>query len=164
MSDFIISKASDTDLTDVAALFRAYAAALPIDLDAQRFIEEVGNLPGAYGPPRGALLLARAPDRTPLGCIALRPLDPSACEMKRLYVTPAARGLGLGRALIEALSVEATALGYLQMKLDTLSNMTEAIGLYRRLGFEPIPPYGSHPYPDLICLGKALRQMKWRAE
>ncbi len=50
------------------------------------------------------------------------------------------------------------------MKLDTLSNMTEAIGLYRRLGFEPIPPYGSHPYPDLICLGKALRQMKWRAE
>jgi putative acetyltransferase len=157
MSDFTIRKVAEADFADVADLLRGYAAALPVDLNAQRFIEELPSLPGDYGPPRGALLIARATDREPLGCIALRPLDTDSCEVKRLYVSPAARGQGLGRALIEALIIEATNLGYPQVKLDTLPNMTEAISLYRRLGFTSIPPYGSHPYPGLICLGKALR-------
>lgn len=102
------------------------------------------------------MLLARSPDGEALGCIALRPLDARACEVKRLYVAPSARGLGLGRALIEALAAEAQRLGYSEMKLDTLPEMAAAIALYRKLGFAPIPPYGSHPYPGLICLGKAL--------
>lgn len=156
MPTFTIDAAGPRDLPDVADLFRAYAAALPVDLNAQRFIEELAGLPGAYAPPRGALLLARAPSAEPLGCIALRPLDAEACEVKRLYVVPAARGLGLGRALVAALIEEAQRLGYREMKLDTLPEMAAAVALYRRLGFAPIPPYGSHPYPGLICLGKAL--------
>lgn len=156
MPTFIIDAAERADLPDVADLFRAYAAALPVDLNAQRFIEELAGLPGAYAPPRGALLLARAPDGESLGCIALRKLDARACEVKRLYVAPAARGLGLGRALVNALAAEAQRLGYSEMKLDTLPEMAAAIALYRSLGFAPIPPYGSHPYPGLICLGKPL--------
>lgn len=157
MTRFTISAPTGTgDLAVVADLFRAYAADLPVDLNAQRFIEELASLPGAYGPPRGALLVARAPGGDPLGCIALRPLDDHACELKRLYVAPIARGLGLGRALAQAILDEARRLGYHQVKLDTLPQMHAAIALYRSLGFTPIPPYGSHPYPGLICLGKAL--------
>ncbi|MFN3623679.1 MAG: GNAT family N-acetyltransferase [Hyphomicrobium sp.] len=144
------------NLADVSGLFRAYAAALPVDLTAQSFVEELAGLPGAYAPPQGALLLARAQGGTPLGCIALRPLDAGACEVKRLYVKPATRGLGLGRALVEAIIDGAQRIAYRAMKLDTIPEMAAAVALYRSLGFAPIPPYGSYPYPGLICLGKAL--------
>lgn len=156
MTHFIIARAAPCDLADIERLFRAYAAALPVDLDAQRFIEELARLPGAYAPPRGVLLLARARDGRPLGCIALRPLDGVACEVKRLYVVPETRGLGIGRALIEALTEEARCIGYREMKLDTLPEMIAAVTLYRSLGFTLIEPYGSHPYPGLICLGKSF--------
>jgi GNAT superfamily N-acetyltransferase len=156
MTHFSIAAATTADLGDIAKLFQAYAAMLPVSLEAQRFVEELASLPGAYAPPRGALLIARGPDGSALGCIALRPLAAEACEMKRLYVTPAARGSGLGRAMIEALIEEASRLGYREMKLDTLPELDAAVRLYRKLGFAPIPPYGSHPYPGLVCLGKAL--------
>jgi putative acetyltransferase len=156
MTHFSIAPATGSDLADIAKLFRAYAAMLPVSLDAQRFVEELAGLPGAYAPPRGALLIARSPDAEALGCIALRPIDPEACEMKRLFVAPAARGSGLGRALVEALIEEARRLGYREMKLDTLPDLGAAVRLYRDLGFAPIPPYGTHPYPGLVCLGKRL--------
>lgn len=157
MSDFSITRAeSGGDFADVGKLFRAYAAELPVDLGAQRFVEELAGLPGAYAAPGGALLLARSEDGRPLGCIAIRPLRDGACEVKRFYVAPEARQLGLGRALIAASIEQAHLAGYREMKLDTLPTMQTAIKLYESFGFAPIAPYGSHPYPGLICLGKQL--------
>jgi ribosomal protein S18 acetylase RimI-like enzyme len=139
---YITSAVSAADLDVVAHLFRAYAAALGVDLAYQDFETELATLPGKYASPAGALLIARDTQGAPLGCVGLRPMTvEGCCEMKRLYVSPSARGLGLGRALFQAILAEAERLGYREIRLDTLPTMTEAIALYRNAGFEPIAPY-----------------------
>lgn len=133
-------------LRDVRALLIEYASSLDFDLRFQSFHREVAGLPGVYGPPRGTLLLAEA-DGHAAGCVALRPLDEIACEMKRLYVRPAWRGRGIGRLLCGALIARAQHIGYVRMKLDTVPRMKEAIALYESLGFRPTEPYCYNPLP-----------------
>src|SRR5690349_3915872 len=95
-------------LASVVLLFRAYASALGVDLSYQDFDAVLDAMPGKYGPPAGELLLARHALGTPLGCVGLRPIESKGCcEMKRLYVDPEARGLGLGWALVDAILREA---------------------------------------------------------
>jgi ribosomal protein S18 acetylase RimI-like enzyme len=147
---------SDAHLAAVAALFDAYAASLDIDLSYQGYGAERAGLPGKYAPPSGALLLALDEDEAPLGCVALRRLSPSACEMKRLYVAPAGRGLGLGRALAEAALEAARAAGYGELRLDTLPSMGAAIALYERMGFERIAPYYEGAPEGTIFLARTL--------
>ena len=91
-----------------------------------------------------------------LGCVALKRLEPGIAEIKRLYVRPQARGQGVAKALVAAMIERARTLGYTQINLDTLPQMETAIALYRSFGFVDIPPYGSHPYPGLVTLGKKL--------
>jgi GNAT superfamily N-acetyltransferase len=130
----------------VVQLFKAYAASIGIDLGYQDFDTELATLPGKYAPPHGELLLARDRDGAPLGCVGLRPIEPDGCcEMKRLYVAPDARGLGLGKALIVAIIGEAERIGYKEMRLDTLPTMAEAISLYEQVGFRPIEAYYQTP-------------------
>jgi GNAT superfamily N-acetyltransferase len=147
---------SVAELTATAALFRAYARVLDIDLSHQGFDAELAALPGAYGPPGGEILLAKRADHV-LGCIALKPLAPRVAEIKRLFVREQLRGTGIGKALVAAMVDTARVLGYDEIKLDTLPQMQGAIALYRACGFAPVAPYGSHPYPGLLCLGKVLR-------
>ncbi len=113
------------------------------------FDEEIRTLPGAYGPPRGALYVAWE-GTTPVGCGALRQLGPDVGEIKRLYVRPDARGARLGRRITRALLNRARKLGYDRVVLDTLPNMKAAIAIYRGMGFVPIRPYWAHPYPDAL--------------
>lgn len=129
-----------SDVEEVRALLREYAASLPFALDFQDFDDELAGLPGAYAPPRGALLLARG-----AGCVGLRPIDDTTCEMKRLYVRPSARGTGLGRRLAEAIVGEGRRLGYTHMRLDTVPGMDSAQSLYERLGFYAIGAYRPNP-------------------
>lgn len=130
------------DLEAVRALFEGYAASLPVDLGYQDFGDELAALPGKYAGPRGELLLARDDLGGPLGCVGLRPIAPEGCcEMKRLFLLPAARGLGLGLAMTQAMIAAARARGYGELRLDTLPGMSAAIGLYERLGFRRIAPY-----------------------
>ena len=155
--DFLIVPArSRIELTSTAALFSAYAKSLPVDLAPQGFSQELASLPGVYAPPEGELLLAKRGDHV-LGCIALKALEPPrVAEIKRLFVRPQARKTGVGQALAAAAIAAARQLGYGEIKLDTLPEMESAIALYKRNGFVPIPPYGSHPYPGLVTLGKKL--------
>ena len=145
------------DLDAVRALFRAYAASLPVDLGYQGFEDELAALPGVYASPEGLLLLARAPDGSPLGCGAFRAMKAGeGCEMKRVYIAPAARGLGLGIAMVEALMAQARLAGYRTIALDTLPSMIEAHRLYAKLGFTPIAPYYDTPIDGTVFLGRAL--------
>jgi putative acetyltransferase len=142
---------SGEPLQQARRLFEEYAASLDVDLCFQGFQRELDTLPGSYAPPAGRLLVARQ-DGEVAGCIALRPLDPGICEMKRLYVRPAFRGSGLGRMLIDRIIEEARSIGYRQMRLDSLPSMIPAIGLYRRLGFRDIPSYGKNPVDGAVFL------------
>jgi ribosomal protein S18 acetylase RimI-like enzyme len=148
---------SAIDLVDTIELFTTYAHSLGIDLAYQGFAEEMAAMPGKYAPPAGELLLARRADGEAIGCVGLRPLDPTGCcEMKRLYVSPRARGLGLGRALVDAVVAEAQRIGYREIRLDTLPTMDEAIGLYGKLGFETIAPYYVTPIEGTRFMAKRL--------
>lgn len=130
------------DIGEVSRLFQEYAASLPIDLEYQDFDNELSNLPGKYSHPGGALFLAAGLDGSSLGCVGLRPsTENGCCEMKRLYIAPSARGLGIGRALTLALIDYAKRQGYISLRLDTLPTMTAATALYEQIGFRPIEPY-----------------------
>jgi GNAT superfamily N-acetyltransferase len=148
---------SAADLAAAVQLFEAYAASLGIDLAYQDFATELATLPGKYAPPDGALLLARDLRGTALGCVALRPMmAENCCEMKRLYVLPSARGLGLGKALVDAILQEAARIDYREIRLDTLPDMAEAMALYRQAGFAPIDPYYETPVAGTRFLGRFL--------
>jgi putative acetyltransferase len=140
----VVSPATEADVADIRALLREYEAALAFPLDFQQFDREVAELPGAYAPPHGALLIARQGAEA-AGCVALRPSEPEICELKRLFVRPAARGSGLGRSLAEAALAEARRLGYRRIRLDTLPGMDAAQALYERMGFRGIDPYTTNP-------------------
>ena len=144
----ILSPRHEADLLQTKEIFLAYAKAINIDLCFQDFDTELANLPGDYSPPRGALLLAWV-DQKLAGCCAMRPIDSSdyanAAEMKRLFVRPEFRGLGLGRQLAESIIDAARMSGYASVLLDTLDDMEIARAMYEDLGFKEIPPYYHNP-------------------
>lgn len=155
----ILAPRRSADLDALREIFREYAASLQIDLGFQNFEQELTTLPGEYAAPRGALLLAQVNGEV-AGCCALRPLDtvdfPNACEMKRLYVRPAFRGLGLGRQLAEAIMELARVNAYDHVLLDTLDDMEAARTLYADLGFVEIPPYYHNPIAGAHYLKASL--------
>jgi putative acetyltransferase len=133
----------------IGKLFQEYAQSLPFPLDFQDFKRELADLPGPYGPPRGAILLARR-DEAIVGCIALKPLDATTGEVKRLYVQENHRRQGIGRSLAVAIVERARALGYERLLLDTIADMTPALSLYRSIDFEQRPPYYHNPIPGAL--------------
>jgi putative acetyltransferase len=145
----LLTPSSTEDWDHVQTIFKEYAQSLSVDLCFQGFDAELSSLPGEYAEPRGALLLTLV-NGAVAGCCALRPLDSSdytsASEMKRLYVRPAYRGLGLGRQLAEGILDAARRLGYGCVLLDTLDDMESARALYEDLGFQEIPPYYHNPH------------------
>lgn len=144
------------DVETVRLLFREYVDWLGMSLDFQGFEAELTSLPGKYAQPCGICLIAENADGAALGCVAMRPLDQNTCEMKRLYLRPAARGLGLGYALSAAVIDAAKAAGYQRMVLDTLRSLDSAIRIYDRLGFEQIDAYYQNPLPGVVYMGISL--------
>lgn len=148
------------DVEAVRALFLEYQASLGIDLCFQDFDTELRNLPGDYVAPSGGLFLARANGQA-AGCCAFRPLITSdhldACEMKRLFVRPGFRGLGLGRQLVDLVVLSAQQAGYTTMLLDTLSDMEAARALYQEVGFTETEPYYHNPLAGAHYLKLDLR-------
>ena len=116
---------------------------------------EFAGLPAPYEEPAGAILMASL-DGEPVGCVVLAALDPPGfCEMKRLYVRDAARGHGIGRALVDEVMAVARSLGYTVMRLDTAPELAVARAMYAAMGFREIPPYHDR-YADPICFEKEL--------
>jgi len=142
---------TDRDIEQARLLFREYADSLGFHLAFQGFDEELKNLPGDYARPRGCLLLA-AYEGQVAGCVALRWLGEGICELKRLYVRPECRGLGIGRALAEAIIRHARELGYSCMRLDTVPSMEAASTLYGTLGFERIRAYRHNPIVGAVFM------------
>ncbi len=144
----LITPVTPGQLDATRQILAEYAEQLGIDLCFQNFDAELANLPGDYGAPGGALLLALV-DGEVAGCCGLRALDsvdyPNAAEMKRLYVRKAFRRFGLGRQIAEAVLDLARAAGYHCVLLDTLDDMEAARALYTDLGFTDIPPYYHNP-------------------
>ena len=154
--DVEIRTAEPGELPRVRQLIEEYVRSLGIDLDFQEIDLELSDLAAIYGPPGGLVLVAFAEGEL-AGCVALRPLDPATCEMKRLYVRPAFRGTGLGKELAVELIERARTLGYERMRIDTLPQMQAARKLYAGLGFREIEPYRFNPVPGTAFMELELR-------
>ncbi len=149
--------ATPAQIAATRELMLEYAASLGFSLCFQNFDQEMAELPGKYAPPSGRLLLATRGEEA-LGCVALHALTEDVCEMKRLYVRPAARGTGLGRRLVERVITEARGIGYGRMRLDTIQGkMDRAIALYRQFGFRETAPYYTNPNPHTLFLELELK-------
>jgi GNAT superfamily N-acetyltransferase len=143
------------DMSAVQAIFREYVASPSVSLEFQDYEAEFAALPGKYAAPRGRLLLAWQAG-TVVGCAAFREVNAATCEMKRVYVRPAARGAQLGRRLVERLLEDAKAAGYACMCLDVLPEFKAAQQLYASRGFTPAPAVTFNPVPGTLFLARAL--------
>jgi putative acetyltransferase len=144
--------ASPQHIAQARELFLEYAQSLGFSLCFQNFDEELAGLPGDYAPPSGRLLLAAYGGQL-VGCVALHKLGPGICEMKRLYLRPAFRCRGLGRALADRIIAEAREIGYQRMRLDTVEPiMQDAVAMYRSLGFREIAPYCNNPMAGALYM------------
>ncbi|MEX2660187.1 MAG: GNAT family N-acetyltransferase [Acidimicrobiales bacterium] len=148
----VVLASTDGDWAEVRRLIRAYLDSLGFDIGFQGLDPELADPAGSYGPPSGAALLARDADGAAVGFTGVRPFDVSrsVAELKRMYVEPAWRGAGLGRALGEAAITEARRLGHRRLLLDSRASLVAACALYRRLGFVDVPPYRQNPFPDAV--------------
>jgi putative acetyltransferase len=153
MNKIIIRQAeNEADISAAREIFREYEAWLGLDLCFQGFEDELKNLPGKYSPPQGRLHLASLGDEV-AGCIALRPLEPGICEMKRLFVRDNFRGERVGQQLIDGVLTAAREIGYERMRLDTFPpKMGKAVQLYRAYGFNEIEPYYDNPNPGVLFM------------
>jgi ribosomal protein S18 acetylase RimI-like enzyme len=139
----------------VRAIFREYAESLAIDLSFQDFESELAGLPGKFAAPGGRILLAQNEGQV-IGCAAMRPLDGTTCEMKRLYIRPSGRGQQVGKQLATLICRIAKEAGYTRIRLDTLPSMEAAQQLYASLGFKPIPAYVFNPIAGAIFMERDL--------
>jgi putative acetyltransferase len=154
-SSSIAEMSTPEDIAAVRNLLRQYVEWL-----FDSFPEETDDLQSYFSPERqqqaldevstkfisseGLALIARR-EGQPVGCVLAHSLEPGIAEMKRLFVLPSARGHGVGRALIEMLGEKMVGRGYSTIRLDTAVFLTDAISLYRRMGFVEIAPYFSIP-------------------
>ena len=147
---------SEEDWQQARQLIEEYAASLNLDLSFQNFAHELEHLASEYVPPTGAFLLAEE-QGAHVGCVGLRQFSDRVGEVKRLYVSPAARGRGVGRLLAEGVVAAARQLGYTRLLLDTLPSMKEAQSMYVSMGFRPTVPYRFNPVPGTAFLELALQ-------
>jgi ribosomal protein S18 acetylase RimI-like enzyme len=122
----------------------------------KKALEEFWNEIDLFLPPTGQLVLAKSEDGTLVGCGSLKSLGSTKGELKRLFVRPQARGLGLGRKLVELRLDAARQMGLRSLSVDTFKNNLEMRGLYQKMGFEEIDGYSEsaslklHPGLDSV--------------
>jgi ribosomal protein S18 acetylase RimI-like enzyme len=144
------------DAHDVISIFREYVASPTVSLAFQEYETEFANLPGKYAEPDGCILLAHLAGAV-VGCAALRRVDGTTCELKRVYVRPKSRGSQIGRHLVEHMIHHARAMGYSTMSLDVLPEFVAAQRLYESLGFVPAEAVSYNPVPGTKFLALSLQ-------
>jgi putative acetyltransferase len=143
-------------LETVKKLFAEYQKELDENLCFQSFDKELSNPLVKYGAPKGALYIARIDEKL-IGCVALQSLADGSCEMKRLYVQPSYRKYGVGKLLVHTILQKATEIGYIKMKLDTLTKLVPAIKLYETFGFVHTNSYYENPLDNVVYMEKELQ-------
>lgn len=154
--DVLIREAGNSaDFEIASGLFREYAASLRVDLSFQDFDSELATIDQQYARPGGALLLAFC-DGAAVGCAGIRALDTQTAELKRMFVRPDFQKQKIGRKLLDQALRVAKALGYRQIRLDTLPDMERAQQLYKRYGFYEIASYRYNPVKGTVYMEKKL--------
>jgi ribosomal protein S18 acetylase RimI-like enzyme len=143
-------------LADARALVEAHITAHSSAHDPASTAALVAALPAPYNPPAGGMWIARR-DGAAVGCVALHALAATVGEIKRMYVEPAHRGRGVGRALVTHVIEEARRRKYDTLRLGTLETMRAAQGLYESLGFREIAPYRSVEFGDTLFYELSLQ-------
>lgn len=143
----IIEAGGERDLAMVRELFEEYWQSFGFTPCFQGFADELAALPGKYS----VIALLMDGDQA-AGCVALHPLDERRVEFKRLYVRPAFRTKGTGLALLQWVVNRARSLGYQELVADTMPQMTKALAMYDRYGFERTDPYDANPTPGAVYL------------
>ena len=146
------------DAVGIAAareMFEEYQRELGIDLCFQGFQDELETLPGHYGPPSGCLYLVHFNSEL-AACGALRQLEPGVCELKRIYVRPAFRRMGIALKLSMSLMTFGIENGFKVCRLDTLRRLEGAVEMYAAMGFKEIEPYNHNPELDIVYMERAL--------
>jgi putative acetyltransferase len=148
----LVVEAKTRDLISSAQeLIMEYSVSLGIDLSFENFEKEMTEFPDTYSRPDGRILVA-IEGESAVGVVGLRRISGNVCELKRMYVRPGFRGRGIGRMLAKRAIMEAQDIGYIRMRLDTLSRLKEAILLYDSLGFREVRPYTVNPNKDSVCM------------
>jgi len=155
MSTTILQASFPENAQDVVSIFREYVASPTVSLDFQDYDPEFATLPGKYAEPDGCVLIAWQRGVL-VGCAALRRVNGSTCELKRVYVRPAARGSSIGRQLVEHMLRTARTTGYSRMCLDVLPEFLAARHLYESLGFLPAEAVSYNPVPGTQFLALTL--------
>jgi putative acetyltransferase len=160
MTRFTVSQATQPDQIEaVRQLCWDYRSFLLANTDTDSEITEtfypvpkyealMAQLPRLHARPKGLMLLAHDSTGAPLGCGMTHALDPDTAEIKRVFVSDAARGMGVARRICEDLITQARQDGYRRIVLDTSKSLAAAQQLYATLGFAPCGPY--QPIPDSV--------------
>jgi putative acetyltransferase len=152
MTAHLVNRAvSDADISAVKSLFIEYASEAGFELDVEGPDHDFEDLPGKYQPPHGGLYLCRVAG-SPAGCVGITRLEMHTCEVKRLFVRPAMRRQGIGRALMSKAIKEAQSLDYKKAVLNTLATQTEAKALYQSLGFFEFAGCTNDKSPNVIWM------------
>jgi putative acetyltransferase len=142
-----------------APVVQGLICALNAELEA-RYPEEGANFfrldPEEVSEGRGVFLVAYLAD-TPVGCGAVRQIEPGIAEIKRMYVDPTFRGRGVGRQIVDALAAQARQIGAKRIVLETGPRQPDAIAMYEHAGFVEIPLYGEYIGSQFsVCMAKDL--------
>ena len=145
---------TDEDIEIARSLLGEYLASRESEMsifsqEIKAFQRQLRELPAEFAEPSGCLFIARY-EGQPAGCVGLRDLGDSICEMKRLYVKPEFRGQGIGKDLAKAVIKQAQEIGYTCMRVDTFDDMAKA--LYASLGFKEIEPYRHNPIENVAFM------------
>jgi len=150
-----IQKLQKADIGATKELIEEYIRRTNVDLCFQNIEKELATFPDIYREPEGAFLVAK--DKGAIaGCVGMKKIGDGICEMKRLYVKDAYKGMGIGKALVRSIIEEARRKGYLKMRLDTLKKMERARRLYNECGFYEIAQYVENPIEDALFMEKDL--------
>jgi putative acetyltransferase len=148
--DFIIRPATNADRERIFELIEPILAEFGLRPDRTSSDSDLNDIEGTYFASGGRFEVVEDNDGSLLGTYGVLPLDRHTCKLRKMYLVPRARGLGLGRRMLERAVAHARGLGCHTLILETVSVMEDAIRLYTRAGFRPLACEAQSPRCDRV--------------